>query len=79
MDRALLGPSKPADVASVGQQQTLPGGTNAHKGTGPTQCVQLLSPQTHRHATISPYAPLVKVLMSCIQLEGGVDKIQSSM
>lgn len=47
MDPAPRGPSNPADVASVGQQQTLPGGTNAEKRTGTAQHVRLLSPRTH--------------------------------
>lgn len=46
MDPAPQGPSNPADVASVGQQQTLPGGTNAERRTGTTQHVRLLSPET---------------------------------
>lgn len=49
MDPAPQGPSNPADVASVGQQQTLPGGTNAEKRTGTAQHVRLLSPHTHTH------------------------------
>lgn len=49
MDPAPQGASNPADVASVGQQQTLPGGSNAEKKTGTAQHVRLLSPHTHAH------------------------------
>ena len=85
MDPAPQGPSNRADVASVGQQQTLPGGTNAEKRTGTAQHVRLLGPHTHTlknthvHTSTSPYAPFVKIVLSCTQLRGGVGNLQSSL
>ena len=72
MDAAPQGPSNPADVASVGQQQTLPGGTNAEKRTGTAQRVRLLIPHTHRetHTQTQPLAThsICTICQDCAEL-----------
>lgn len=57
VDRSPRGPSNPADVASAGQHQTLPGWTNAQKSTGTARRVWLFSPQTHKRPSICTASP----------------------
>lgn len=57
VDRSPRGASNPADVASAGQQQTLPGGTNAQRSTGTARRAWLFSPQTHKRPSICTASP----------------------
>lgn len=73
------GTSNPADVTSVGQQQTSPGGTTAERTTGTAQRVRLQHPHKDTHTQhLELLLPFVKIccwvaLKSCTDLQATIN------